>query len=140
MKKMKKIALLLLLSITLFSCKDSEEKADNKSTNPNQSSQEMADKDIFYRGDFIYLADAAVLKGSNFIYGVRLDEMAEELAKQVKPAKKSEFDMVEVVVKGIVSPKPVGQEGWDEIITIKEIIMVSKVPAKIDIKLEPTKE
>ena len=66
--------------------------------------------------------------------------MATELAKQVAPVKETEFDMVEVAVKGIITPKPEGQEGWDEILTIKEIVMVSKTPSKIDIKIEDSKE
>ena len=44
--------------------------------------------------------------------------------------------MVEVIVYGIVEPKPEGQEGWDEILTIKEIVSVSETPSPADIKLE----
>ncbi len=137
---MKKITLLLVLSIVLFSCKNSEEKSDVKNTDIDVSEKINATKDILYQGDFIYVADAAVLKGGNFIYGVALNDMASELAKQVKPIQESEFDMVEVIVKGTVAPKPEGQEGWDEIITITEIVSVSQTPSKIDIKLEDSKE
>ena len=113
---MKKITLLVALALLIFSCKNTEEK------DPKLVSNETSDSKIsVYQGEFIYLADAAVLKGSNFIYGVTLDEMSVELAKQVEPVKKEEFDMVPVIVKGIVSKKPEGQEGWDEILTIKEI-------------------
>ena len=132
---MKKITLLVALALLIFSCKNTEEK------DPKLVSNESSDSKIsVYQGEFIYLADAAVLKGSNFIYGVTLDEMSEELAKQVEPAKKEEFDMVPVIVKGIVSKKPEGQEGWDEILTIKEILSVSKTPSKTDLKLEAKKE
>jgi len=132
---MKKITLLVALALLIFSCKNTEEK------DPKLVSNETSDSKItIYQGEFIYLADAAVLKGSNFIYGVTLDEMSEELAKQVETVKKEEFDMVPVIVKGIVSKKPEGQEGWDEILTIKEILSVSKTPSKTDIKLEVKKE
>lgn len=132
---MKKITLLVALALLIFSCKNTEEK------DPKLVSNETSDSKItVYQGEFIYLADAAVLKGSNFIYGVALDEMSEELAKQVETVKKEEFDMVPVIVKGIVSKKPEGQEGWDEILTIKEILSVSKTPSKTDIKLEVKKE
>ena len=132
---MKKIPLLVALALLIFSCKNTEEK------DPKLVSNETSDSKInVYQGEFIYLADAAVLKGSNFIYGVALDEMSEELAKQVEPVKKEEFDMVPVIVKGIVSKKPEGQEGWDEILTIKEILSVSKTPSKTDLKLEVKKE
>ncbi len=137
---MKKIIVVLALSIVLFSCKNTEEKATVENPEVEITEKNNAPKDILYKGDFIYIADAAVLKGSNFIYGVALDDMATELAKQVKPVQETEFDMVEVVVKGIISPKPEGQEGWDEIITIKEIVKVSTSPSKIDIKLEDSKE
>ncbi len=132
---MKKITLLVALALLIFSCKNTEE------SDPKLVSNETSDSKItIYQGEFIYLADAAVLKGSNFIYGVALDEMSEELAKQVETVKKEEFDMVPVIVKGIVSKKPEGQEGWDEILTIKEILSVSKTPSKTDIKLEVKKE
>mgnify|MGYP006935312866 CR=1 FL=1 len=137
---MKKTTLILVLSIVLFSCKNSEEKTEMKNTDTEVNVESNETSDNLYRGDFIYIADAAVLKGSNFIYGVTLDEMATELAKQVAPVKETEFDMVEVAVKGIITPKPEGQEGWDEILTIKEIVMVSKTPSKIDIKIEDSKE
>jgi len=126
--------------MVLFSCKNSEEKSATENPEVEITEKGNTAKDILYKGDFIYIADAAVLKGTNFIYGVTLDEMATELAKQVKPAQDTEFDMVEVIVKGIISPKPEGQEGWDEIITIKEIVKVSSTPSKIDIKLEDSKE
>lgn len=89
-----------------------------------------------YKGEYIYVADGAVLKGSNFIYGVKMDTMATILARQVEPAKVEEFDMVPVVVRGVVNPKPAGAEGWDEILTIKEIVAVSDTPAEADIKIE----
>jgi len=137
---MKKIIAILILSITFYSCKNSEEKTEEKSADIEIKAQENAAGDVLYKGDFIYIADAAVLKGNDFIYGVTIDDMATELAKQVKPIQESEFDMVEVVVKGTVKPKPKGQEGWDEILTIKEIVRVSDTPSKIDVKIEDEKK
>ena len=119
-----------------FSCKNSEEKTQDTVT----TEKNVVTMDVLYQGDFIYVADAAVLKGRNFIYGVALNDMATELAKQIKPIQETEFDMVEVTVKGTIAPKPEGQEGWDEIITITEIVRVSQTPSKIDIKLEDSKE
>lgn len=129
-----------MLSIVFFSCKNSEEKTEKKTADTEINSESNETGDTIYRGDFIYISDAAVLKGSNFIYGITIDDMATELSKQVEPVKETEFDMVEVAVKGIITPKPEGQEGWDEILTIKEIVMVSKTPSKIDIKIEDSKE
>lgn len=72
-------------------------------------------------GRFIYLADAAVLKGDDFIYGVTLDSLGLELAEIVKPYKKESFDMVPVKVRARILQNP-GQEGWDEFIEIREIL------------------
>jgi hypothetical protein len=47
--------------------------------------------------------------------------------------------MVPVAVKGSINRKPEGVEGWDEIITITEIVLVGNKPSKIDIKLEEKK-
>ena len=133
---MKKIVFITFLSIVAISCKNKEEK----SLETESTVEISINEDKIYKGDFVYLADAAVLKGDKFIYGVTLDDMATELANRVKPVKESDYDMVPVAVKGSVSPKPEGQEGWDEILTITEIVMVGKSPSKIDIKIEEKKE
>tara|TARA_R110002049_G_scaffold63924_2_gene169398 strand:+ start:2781 stop:3155 length:375 start_codon:yes stop_codon:yes gene_type:complete len=123
---MKRIVLLFIVFATVtFSCKEKE--------------TERVSNDPEYAGEFIYTADAAVLKGSNFIYGVALDEMAEELAKRVKPVKRDEFDMVPVVVKGTLKNKEEGEEGWNEILTITEIVSVSDTPSEADVKIEEKK-
>ena len=82
----------------------------------------IVQKKKFTEGDFIFLEDAAVLKGDKFIYGVTIDDLSKQLADKVKASKSSDFDMVPVAVKGNVSQKPEGQEGWDEILTITEIV------------------
>ena len=80
--------------------------------------------------------------GSNFIYGVVVDEKAEELAAQVAQVKKDSLDMVPVVVRGVVMKNPeLKEEGsaWKEVIAIKEIVAVSEKPSEADIKIEETK-
>lgn len=119
---MKKVFVLLFSILVLSSCKNNEESSQD-------DTQEIA-------ADFIYFDDAAVLKGSNFIYGVKLDAKAKELSEKVAPIKQDEFDMVPVVVKGIVSKKEEGQEGWEEVVTITEIVKVSNSPSQADVKLE----
>ena len=136
---MKKILFFILISIITFSCKNNTEKSSKKVDKSDTSDEIVNPKDKIYSGDFIYLGDAAVLKGNKFIYGVTLDEMATELADKVKSVKESDFDMVPVAVKGSINRKPEGLEGWDEIITITEIVLVGSKPSKIDIKLEEKK-
>jgi hypothetical protein len=128
---MKKIVLLAIIGLLILSCKNTEETKD--SANENQNLTE-------YQGEFIFTNNAAVLKGSNFIYGVTIDDMAKELAKKVAPVKRDEFDMVPVIVKGTVANKEEGQEGWDEILTILEIVSVSNTPSEADIKIEEKNE
>lgn len=139
--KMKKTLLLLAVSISvvILSCKNTEEKTETLENDPKLT--EQTESYPIYQGEFIYVEDAAVLKGRNFIYGVTLDEKARELANQVAPVKNEDFDMVAVVVKGVVSKNPnlvAAGEGWEEVITIKEIIAVSDKPAEADIKIEET--
>ena len=132
---MKKIILITLISIVCFSCKkDIATNQEKESKIELDSSEEKV-----YRGDFIFLEDAAVLKGDKFIYGVTIDDLSKQLADKVKVVKNSDFDMVPVAVKGNVSQKPEGQEGWDEILTITEIVVVGSKPSKIDVKIEEKK-
>jgi hypothetical protein len=132
---MKKIILITLILIVSFSCKENTiTKKEKESKTELNSSEEKV-----YRGDFIFLEDAAVLKGDQFIYGVTIDEISKQLAVKVKTVKNSDFDMVPVAVKGNVSQKQEGQEGWDEILTITEIVIVGSKPSKIDVKIEEKK-
>jgi len=137
---MKKMFLLILLSISVISCKNTEEKKPESVDTPVVVDTSISDitKDQ-YRGDFLFMDDAAVLKGDTFIYGVTIDEMSKELAKQVESIKKDEFTMVPVFVKGTIKTKAIGADGWDEILTITEILNVSSIPAKEDIKIEEKK-
>jgi hypothetical protein len=134
---MKKMFLLIVLSIGLVSCKNTEEKqAENVDPSAIIDGSVVDDN---YRGDFLFMDDAAVLKGEDFIYGVTINEMSKELAKRVEAIKEDEFTMVPVFVKGIIKTKPIGADGWDEILTITEILNVSLKPAKEDIKIEEKK-
>jgi hypothetical protein len=132
---MKKIILITFLSIVSFSCKEEIKTSKEKESKVALNSAE----ENLYRGDFIFLKDAAVLKGDNFIYGVSIDDLSKQLAERVKEVKVSDFDMVPVAVKGKISQKQEGQEGWDEILTITEIVLVGNSPSKIDVKIEEKK-
>ncbi len=118
---MNKFLILIVSIVVLSSCKNKE----NEST-----------EIVEIKADFIYFDDAAVLKGNDFIYGVKVDEKAKELAQRVEPVKKDEFDMVEVTIKGTINPRHEGEEGWEEIVTIKEIISVSDKPSEADVQIQ----
>lgn len=133
---MKNILFLFLFSVFLFSCND--KKVENKiSEEETVVSGNTSLKT--YQGEFIYTPEAAVFKGNSFIYGVHLNDVAKDLAKKVEAVKKENYDMVPVIVRGEVTPKAEGAEGWDEILTITEIVNVSDTPTKADIELKENK-
>lgn len=123
---MNKLILIFMFSALIISCKNQEEKEE---------------KDYpTYSGDFIYTDGAAVIEGNNYVYGVEINEKAKELADKTKKIQREPFDMVNVTVKGELNKNESGKEGWQEILTIKEIIKVSDKPSEADIKLEEKKE
>jgi len=134
---MKKITLLFAIIVFTFSCKNTEEKTEEIEKDP--AVKEIAATENIYQGEFILVENAAVFKGSDFIYGVALNDVAKELAEKVESVKNDAFDMVPVIVKGTISKKQEGQEGWDDILTISEIVKVSDAPSKADIKIEAKK-
>ena len=126
---MKKIIVLLCFIGVFASCKNDSKTTDSEITEVSVGGSEIS-------AEFIYIQDAAVLKGQSFIYGVVLDDKAKELAEKVKSFKKDQYDMVPVVVNGIIKPNPVS-DGWKEIVEIKEIVKV--LPVKRDAATETVK-
>ena len=128
---MKKYLLILTLSLVFFSCKNSEEdKTSDELTTQNEEAFPT------FQGDFINTDGALVLMGSSFIYGVKRNEVSDELSKRVSAVKTNDFDMVGVIVKGVVSENTDTDTNWEEIITIKEIVKVNDSPSAVDIKLQ----
>lgn len=97
---------LILLIAFATACTQSSKKTD---TNPQ-----------FY-GEFLYLADAAVLNTGTEIYGIIIDEKMHELQDLCSPLKRDEYDMIAVYVKGKVENKNPDEEGWDKRIKITSI-------------------
>ena len=126
---MKHLFIACLLLIGLSSCKNDVE------TTQDNTEETVVDSIPTIKGEFIYIADAAVLKGDNFIYGVTMDAKAQELAERVKPLKREDFDMVPVEVKGKIMPNK-ETEGWDEIVEIREIIKVSAPTSEPAVKVK----
>lgn len=117
---MKKKLLPLLISLVIFSACGDDAREDSLEI---QQEETIQDSIPTLEGEFIYMADAAILKGENFIYGVDIDSVALDLAEKIRPFKEEAFDMIPVVVKAKIKQNP-GQEGWDEIIEIREIIRI----------------
>ncbi|MBT8244331.1 MAG: hypothetical protein HKP48_05360 [Winogradskyella sp.] len=119
---MKQLFSLLLCLVFFVSCKNDTKKEtgsleESKSYNQN-------DGLITLKGDFIYMADAAVIQTKNEIYGVIIDDQTHKLNDAVAKFKKEATDMVPVTVRAKRTTKPEGEEGWPFRLEIKEIIKV----------------
>jgi uncharacterized lipoprotein NlpE involved in copper resistance len=131
---MNKIIILIFSIAVLLSCKN-ESKTNSQGTdsetelNADQSSErtnKQKDGLTLLKGDFLYMADAAVLQTHQLIYGVVINEKMHELNDLVSKYKKEDTDMIPVEIRGAIKPKPSDEEGWEFRVEIKEIINVSE--------------
>jgi len=120
---------LSLFIICLVGCKSETDKK----TGENKKSEIVEQKFKTFHGEFIHVDTAAVLKGNNYIYGVKMDSMTIALIDEVEPLKKDPYDVVNIIVKGEIQPND--QEGWEEILTIKAIEKVYPPNAKQETKV-----
>lgn len=111
--------LIIALAVTAFSCQD--EGREDLMNQPE--TEKVPDSIQTLTGEFIYAGEAAILRGSDFVYGVTIDSMSKVLAEQVQPFQKEEFDMVAVKVKGKIVTNS-RQDGWEENIEIREILEI----------------
>lgn len=117
---MKQISLIFLMFFLLTAC-ESDKKA---KSNEQQDVEALSKNDGLrqLKGEFIYVEGAAVLKGRDFIYGVVLDEKANELIEQTNNQKVDEFDMIPVLIKGNIIDNT--EDGWEKLVEVKEILRV----------------
>lgn len=132
--KNKTVLSLLLVALLMFACNNNKQREADSDKKVETDAIETTVGSTQYTGDFIYTPEAAVLTGKSFIYGVELNELALALAEKVALIKNDKHDNVTVTVLGEVSPKPEGQDGWDEIITITHIIDVGDTPTRPDVQ------
>lgn len=117
---MKKLfGILLLAALILTSCNDE----DRKDLTPEPETNKEQDSIQVLTGDFVFGKDAAVIRGEDFVYGVTIDSMSQMLAEKVAPLKSDDFDMIPVTVKAKILQNP-EQEGWQEVIEVREIIEI----------------
>ncbi|MFT5751139.1 MAG: hypothetical protein ACI828_001135 [Flavobacteriales bacterium] len=134
---MKKLLAIFALIVVFTSCKQ-ETKADVETEDIATKVSSLEDV-ITLKGEFIYLDDAAVLNCGNKIYGVTIDEKMLELVAQVALKKNEPFDMIPVIIHGVVTPNPALTEDnqvWQEVVTIKEIVKVFAPTGESAIKVE----
>lgn len=118
----KRLFAVLVVLLSFSSCGD-----DTREEIEPETVAQVQDSLTTIEGEFIYLADAAVLKGKDFIYGVELDSVSMKLADSVAPLKKDNFDMVPVKVRAKIVENP--GEGWEEIAQIREILEITQPKA-----------
>ena len=117
---MKRLLGVLFISLLLFSCQNEE----RKELMEQPKVEKVPDSIQVLTGEIVYGTDAAVIRGEDFVYGVAMDSLSKILAEKVAPLKSDDFDMVPVTVKARIVPNP-KQEGWEEVIEIREIIEVA---------------
>jgi hypothetical protein len=125
---MRKLGVLLLIVTVVLGCKlDNKKALEPKETDSVEAGKTIKQNDGFIavQGEFIYYADAAVLKTNTKIYGVVIDDVVKDLQTQVKLFKKEDTDVVPVTVRGRLFKKDPNEEGWEDKIEIKEILKVS---------------
>ncbi len=125
LKKMKKV-LILLLTIAVFTGCKKESKKESVETKDGKTVKQ-SDGLTLLKGEFVYYADAAVLQTHGQIYGVIINDKVDEINKQAKPFKAEDTDFVLVEIRGEITPKPEGAEGWENRVEIKEILNVSAI-------------
>ena len=126
---MKRIVLALCILVIISACKKEANSTGNQQTTEIDSlgrTAKQLDGLTLLKGEFLYLADAAVLQTHREVYAVVIDEKMEELNDMVKPYKKEDTDMIPVEIRAKITPKPADEEGWPYRIEIKEILAVSE--------------
>lgn len=134
MKRLKGI--IVLACLALVSCQENGKKDESA---PQLDAQKEKGSRVYegderVKGHFIYVDSLAVLKGREFIYGITMNEKAEELVERTNAVKRDNFDMIPVTVTGEIK-KSEDKNTWEEWLLIEEIVEV-KAPQKQKVKLE----
>ena len=136
---------LSILVLSMVSCKNDKNSTDEVVEVQKMEPVTLPEGQQIFRGEFIFLEDAAVLTPSKEIYAVQIDEKMQELNEVAKALQQTEFDMVNVVIHGSVKTNPMRiatGEGWEQMVTITKIIEVTQATSanvisagkKLDIK------
>lgn len=132
---MKRIALIAVFMIMIFSCKtDKKQEVDIKT---NQAKSYNADDGyITMKGDFIYDAtqNAGILQTSNNeIYGIVIDDIAMRLNEKVKPFKTNKYTSVPVTIRVKRIENTTKNSAWKYNVEVKDILKVEAPNKEQDI-------
>lgn len=134
---MKHLLLFVLIAIVFISCKNQDATTENAVPEVVVKTEPIIiDNKTTFKGEFIFASDAAVLTTKSEMYAVRIDDKMHELESLAQPLKKSEYDMVNVILKGELIPNPLKVEtgeGWDQMIIIEDILEITPATSIITI-------
>ena len=124
---MKNTSIILLIALMVVSCKNEATATPEIIIGDDGIEKTIKQNDglTLLKGQFLYLADAAVLQTHREIYGVEIDAKMHELNEKAQSFKVEDYDWVNVEIRGRISQKPEGEEGWDFRVKIEEILNVT---------------
>ncbi|MGM0634664.1 MAG: hypothetical protein ACQESK_01265 [Bacteroidota bacterium] len=134
---MKNLFFLAIIVSILTAC-----QGDNKNKETAQKKVEQkAVKVKSFKGELIYSqADqAAVLKGRDFLHGIKLDSLGNALVDTTETIKTSEFDMVPVLIEGSLIDND-AEDGWEKLIQVRKIVRVYEPKQEEGIEIQSNKE
>ncbi|XMO87687.1 hypothetical protein AAFN75_05240 [Algibacter sp. AS12] len=138
---MKRVLLILLVSITgLTGCKN-DSKSENQNTSNSSTEEKTAKQNdglTLLKGEFVYYDGAAVLQTHSDIYGVLITDKLEELDKQAQQYKSEPTDMVLIQIRGKITNQKDEKILWENKVEVMEILNVKPTPKEDNkvIKLE----
>ncbi|MCM4160574.1 hypothetical protein FHG64_10335 [Antarcticibacterium flavum] len=116
---MKKLLFILTLVFLISSCESEQGTASEPS--PVMTAE---DSIKVYEGNFITAGNAAVLKGNQFVYMVKIDSISTNLKQDLKNYQDNNGGVFPVKVKGKVTDNPM-PAGYSQIIEIKEVLEIT---------------
>ena len=119
-----KKAIVFLSLILVISCKNDKKTEEIIDADSSEKTAKQSDGLTLLKGDFIFYDNAAILQTQREIYGVIINNKAEELNKKVASYKNEKTDMVPVEIRGRISDKEDEKIQWKHKVEIIEILNV----------------
>lgn len=115
---MKRLIFILSLLLAFTACEDEQESTPQPVAIPTAQ-----DSILNYKGNFIAAGEAAVLKGSQFVYQVKIDSLTQAFKNSIEEYKTENRSVIPVEVKGKVKDNP-SPAGYSQIIEIEEFVEI----------------
>lgn len=115
---MKRLIFILSLLLVFTACESEQQSAPEPVAIPTAQDSIQS-----FKGNFIAAGDAAVLKGSQFVYQVKIDSLTLAFKNSLEEYKTENKSVIPVEVKGKVKENP-SAAGYSQIIEIEEFVEV----------------